>query len=160
MSGLDPKQLLTYVVRPALLRLTDIIPFTHAAEQMVLGTAIAESKLIHLDQLDSSSKPGPAYGLWQMEKITFQDHLRRMNPALEAGIFGYLSRLPTVQDLHWNLLLGAAMCRLLYWHAPEMLPLQGDATSMAALWKKRYNTPLGDGTTAKAIPCFQLACTF
>lgn len=160
MSGLDPKQLLTYVIEPALGRLFPTISHTPAGAQLVLGTAIVESGLVYLDQIDKQAKPGPAYGLWQMEKITFDDHLNRVSSALESGLFGYLSGIPTVSDLHWNLRLGAAMCRILYWHAPEALPAVGDALGMAQFWKKRYNTPLGAGTVEKALPCFKLACTF
>lgn len=161
MSGLDPKQLLKYVIEPALGRLSPIIPFSGAACRLVLGTALHESGgLVWLDQRDKADKPGPAYGLWQMEKSTFDDHLRRLGSALEPGVFGYLNSLPSVEMLHWNLYLGAAMCRILYYHAPEPLPPAGDALGMTQLWKKRYNTPLGAGTVEQALPCFKLACTF
>ena len=161
MSGLDPKQLLKYVIEPSLRRLEPRIPATRAATQLVLGTALHESGgLVWLDQRDTADKPGPAYGLWQMEKITFEDHLSRLSPALEQGVFGYLAVIPGVNDLHWNLQLGAAMCRVLYFHAPEPLPSADNALAMAMLWKKRYNTPLGAGTVEKAFPCFQHACTF
>lgn len=159
MSGLDPQQLLQYVIRPALLRLEAFIPHTRRAERLVLGTAITESGLQYLDQVDKLAKPGPAYGLWQMEKITFDDHLKRIPKGLEAGLYGYMAWVPDVEDLHWNLRLGAAMCRILYWHAPEPLPPEGDVLAMAQFWKKRYNTPLGAGTVEKALPCFKLACT-
>lgn len=159
MSGIDPKQLLKYVIEPALSRLQPIIPLTKASTQLVLGTAHHESGgLVWLDQRDKADKPGPAYGLWQMEKITFEDHLRRLNPALEPAIFGYMSRIPSVEDLHWNLCLGAAICRILYYHAPDALPAEGDALGMTQFWKKRYNTPLGAGTVEQALPSFQLAC--
>jgi len=160
VSGLDPRQLLEYVIEPALQRLSSVILPTHAAAQLVLGTAIAESNLEFIDQVDKAAKPGPAYGLWQMEKITFDDHLKRLDNRLIPGVYGYLSWKPDVEDLHWNLRLGAAMCRVLYWHAPEPRPVAGDALGMAQLWKKRYNTPLGAGTVEKALPCFRLACTF
>jgi|ERR1044072_1033489 hypothetical protein len=161
MSGLDPEQLLRYVIEPALRRLEPKIPVTRAATQLVLGTALHESDwLQYIDQVDKAAKPGPAYGLWQMEKITFDDHLKRLNPALEPGVFGYMSRIPSVEDLHWNLMLGAAMCRILYYHAPEALPPADNSQAMAQFWKKRYNTPLGAGTVDKALPCFRLACTF
>jgi len=160
MSGLDPKQLLEYVITPALLRLHPDISMSRAAAQLVLGTALHESGgLVWLDQVDKAAKPGPAYGLWQMEKITFDDHLSRLSDRLEKSVYGYLSRMPVVEDLHWNLLLGATMCRILYYHAPEALPAAGDALGMAQLWKKRYNTPLGAGTVEKALPSFKLACS-
>lgn len=158
--GLDPKQVKDYVIWPALERLSPVIPFSIAACQLVLGTALHESDgLKYIDQVDKAAKPGPAFGPWQIERITFDDHLRRMNDKLIPGMYGYLSWKPDVADLHWNLRLGAAMCRLIYWHAPETLPLAGDALGMAQLWKKRYNTPLGAGTVEKALPWFKLACT-
>lgn len=161
MSGLDPKQLLKYVIEPSLQRLGPVIPFSTAAAQIVLGTALHESGgLVWLDQRDKADKPGPAYGLWQMEKPTFEDHLNRLSVKLEPLVFGYLTHVPYAEDLHWNLALGAMMCRILYWHAPEALPLAGDALGMTQLWKKRYNTPLGAGTIEQALPCFKLACTF
>ncbi len=161
MSGLDPKQLLRYVIEPALKRLEPRIPCTRAAMQLVLGTALHESGgLVWIDQRDKFDKPGPAYGLWQMESPTFEDHLHRLSPDLEPGVYGYLSRIPAVWMLHGNLFLGAAMCRILYYHAPEAIPAENDALGMAQLWKKRYNTPLGAGTVEQALPCFKLACTF
>lgn len=159
-NGLDPAQLRDYVIEPALMRLAPHIPFKRAAVQLVLGTAMVESGLVYLDQIDKAAKPGPAYGLWQMEELTFEDHLKRIGPKLEPCVYGYLSGIPNVSALHWNLMLGAAMCRILYWHAPEEIPPEGHALDMAILWKKRYNTPLGAGTHQKALPCFQYACTF
>jgi hypothetical protein len=158
MTGLDPKQLAIWVIQPSLDRLGPLIPSSKAAIQLVLGTAMAESQLTYLDQIDKAGKPGPAYGLWQMEKITFDDHLLRMRDPLIGGMFGYMSIPPDVSDLHWNLRLGAAMCRLLYWHAPEKLPLVGDAEGMSKLWKKRYNTYLGAHTWEWAFLFFDKAC--
>lgn len=160
MSGVDPRQLIDYVIVPALKRIHPAIPFSIGAVKLVLGTAITESKLQYLDQIDKAAKPGPAYGLWQMEKLTFDDHLRRMGPAIEPGVYGYMSRIPIVSDLHWNLLLGAAMCRVHYWHTPDQIPAENDAVGMAELWKRRYNTVLGAGTVEKALPAFQLAVSF
>lgn len=159
MKGLDPGQLARFVIEPALERLNPIIPFTKAACQLDLGTALHESGgLQYIDQVDKAAKPGPAYGLWQIERLTFDDHLSRMRDSLIGAMFGYMSIVPSVEDLHWNLRLGAAMCRLIYWHAPEKIPQAGDALGMAQLWKKRYNTYLGAGTVEQALPSFELAC--
>lgn len=155
--GLDKKQLIDYVIRPALLSLIPLIPYSTAGDQLVLGTAITESGLAYLDQVDKAAKPGPAYGLWQMEKISFEDHLLRCSPALRDRL-GELGKLE-ISHLHGNLFLGAAMCRVLYFHAPEPMPAMGDALIMARFWKKRYNTFIGAGTVEKALPCFQAACT-
>lgn len=156
--GIDPGQLRKYVVEPALMRLDPHIPYSEAAVRLVLGTGMVESELKWLDQRDVADRPGPAFGPWQFERASFNDHLSRAGAALEPGLFGYMSRIPSVDDLHWNLLLGAAMCRLLYWHAPERIPERYDAVGMAMLWKQRYNTPLGAGTWQKALPYFEKAC--
>ncbi len=156
---IDPGQLLDYVIVPALARLAPVIPHTEVAARLVLGTALVESGLTALDQRDKAGKPGPAYGLWQIEKLTFDDHLSRAPKSLVSGLYGYMSWKPGIDDLHWNLRLGAAMCRLIYWHAPESLPSANDFEAMARLWKLRYNTPLGAGTVERAIPFFKLACS-
>jgi len=64
--GLDAEQLAKYVIRPTL----EYIGWHSAvAEQLVLGTAITESRLRFLKQLGS----GPALGIYQMEPATFRD---------------------------------------------------------------------------------------
>lgn len=158
MSGLDSRQLFNFVVIPALKRLEPWVPFSRSAAQMVLGTAMTESDLRYIDQVDSAGIPGPAYGLWQMEALTYADHFKRAAPGLRGALNTFLMGVPGASELHGNLYLGAAMCRVLYWHAPESLPLESDALSMAQLWKKRYNTPLGAGTVERALPYFVEAC--
>lgn len=158
MIGLDPSHLRIYVIEPALTLLHPLIPISREATQLVLGTAIVESELRFLDQMDKANKPGPAYGLWQMEGITFRDHFSRMSDQLKARVLLELKVRPATSDLYWNLRLAAQMCRILYWHAPEALPAAGDAEGMAALWKLRYNTYLGAGTIEKALPAFRRAC--
>lgn len=154
--GLDSKQLRDFVIRPVLQRLAPRIPFSEAAVSLVLGTALAESGLVFIDQIDRASKPGPAYGLWQMEASTFLDHIERAPYSLWTILNSYGP--VAVTFLHGNLFLGAAMCRLLYWHAPEKLPDASDAEGMAALWKLRYNTPKGAGSVQGAYPAFAHAC--
>lgn len=157
--GLDPQQVRTYVVRPALQRLG---AWTQAAENLVLGTAVHESRLRYIDQLDRAGKPGPAFGLWQMEAPTHDDIWRnflsfRANLAINVNYM-----LPAgprnAADMQWNLLYAAAMCRVSYLRSPDDLPAEADAAGMAQLWKHRYNTPLGAGTVEQALPAFALAC--
>lgn len=155
--GIDPGQLLTYVIRPTLLRLDLFVQATPRAEQIVLGTALTESKLKYIDQLDKAAKPGPAYGLWQMEEATYTDLTKRAPGSLRLALSAMFSWDGSVRELHGNLFLGAAMCRLKYFMCPEAVPHH--AAEMAALWKKRYNTYLGAGTIEKALPDFELACS-
>ena len=57
--ALDAKQLRELVIRPALM---EIELWSEAAEELVLGTAIVESRLSFIKQLGS----GPAFGLWPL----------------------------------------------------------------------------------------------
>lgn len=157
MTGLDPGQLLTYVVQPVLHRLRVFIPPTLQAERIVLGTAITESKLVYLDQRDRAGKPGPAYGPWQVERLTYTDLMKRAPAGLKEALRTMFAWDGSVRELHGNLFLGAAVCRLKYFMCPEAIPR--DPLSMAQLWKLRYNTPLGAGTVEKARPDFELACS-
>ncbi|MBF0148367.1 MAG: hypothetical protein HQL85_19610 [Magnetococcales bacterium] len=64
--GLNPHQLLEFVIRPALQRLG---LWSEEAEQLVVGTGIQESGLRHLRQIGG----GPGLGIWQMEPKTHAD---------------------------------------------------------------------------------------
>ena len=64
--ALDAKQLRELVNKPALL---EIELWSEAAEELVLGTAIVESRLSFIKQLGS----GPTSGLWQIEPDTHRD---------------------------------------------------------------------------------------
>lgn len=155
--GLDPEQLLRFVIQPALARLAPFIPYSVQATQLVLGTAITESKLVYIDQIDRAGKPGPAYGLWQMERATYADLFQRMTPELRAVVSSMFSFDGSVDELHGNLYLGAAICRVKYFMTPDRIPV--DHKAMAELWKRRYNTYLGAGTVEKALKDFKLACS-
>ena len=64
--ALDAKQLRELVIQPALM---EIELWSPAAEELVLGTAIVESRLSFIKQIGS----GPALGLWQIEPDTHRD---------------------------------------------------------------------------------------
>ena len=118
------------------------------AEQIVLGTAIAESNLESLYQIGG----GPARGLWQIEPFTARDVLRRylglridLRLRLKKAVYplGGMAWLANWSDddlsraLRSNLALGAAVCRLIYLWVPEPIPdtLEGQA----AYWVEHYN---------------------
>lgn len=118
-----------------------------AAEQLVLGTGIQESLLIHRQQIGG----GPALGLFQMETATHNDcwenYLRYRDPladkvkqTLDAG------QQPVAETMKVNDRYAAAMCRIRYMRVSASLPAQNDITAMADYWKQHYNTPLGAGT--------------
>ena len=138
------RSILVEAIRPAL---TALAAGGVAAEQLLLGTAIQESLLIHRQQLGG----GPALGLFQMETATHDDcwnnYLKfrkelgeKVKQTLEAG------QQPLAQTMKVNDRYAAAMCRVRYMRVPAALPVANDIDGMADYWKEHYNTPLGAGT--------------
>ena len=138
------RKVLLEAIRPALAALA---AGGLAAEQLLLGTAIQESLLIHRQQLGG----GPALGLFQMETATHDDcwnnHLKfrtrlanRVKQTLDPG----QEARATVMKV--NDRYAAAMCRVRYMRVAAALPAGNDIEAMANYWKEHYNTPLGAGT--------------
>ncbi len=152
-----------YVVTPAILRI-GLVGIERM--QLVIGTGGVESGgYNYLDQ--TTPGPGPAYGFWQMEKATHDDlwrnYIAYQPSALRDALLDMAGQRryeapPPVTVLHWNLMYAAAMCAVHYRRVKAPLPVAGNAVGMAAYWKRWYNTPLGKGTEAKALPYFQEAC--
>lgn len=150
---INVEQLRRYVIVPALDRLEI---HSLAREQLVLFTGVIESNLTHLDQINrGAERPGPAYGIFQMEKATHDDiainyiaykaPLRQRLETLKIeGMAGHL-------QMHGNLYYAAAMCGIHYLRAKAPLPDAGDLEAMAKYWKKYYNTILGSGSEAEFI---------
>lgn len=156
-GGLDPRQLRDYVVQPALEKLG--LPGGLNAEMLVIGTAAQESGFRYLHQIGK----GPALSLWQIEPATARDALAR-GPAgcLDRLCSAFNWKLVTPESLDrqlpGNLLLAAAMCRLIYYLKPFKLPIDNTPMTVAKLahiWKLHYNTPLGAGTEAQFIANWQ-----
>jgi hypothetical protein len=117
-----------------------------AAEQLVLGTGIQESLLVHRQQLGG----GPALGLFQMETATHNDcwvNFLNSRKALADKVRQTLDpgQEPAAQTMKVNDHYAAAMCRVRYLRVSEALPNAGDIPAMARYWKQYYNTPLGAG---------------
>lgn len=133
-----------YVLRPAL---EATQTWSESAENLLLGTAIVESRLVFLKQLNN----GPAIGLYQMEPNTYHDlciYLEKRRPELHDKIldFLWLEHLPTGMNMHvlqHNLGLQTLMARALYLRVPEPLPQAHDISGLGCYYKKYYNTPLG-----------------
>lgn len=150
MEGINLSHLRLHVIRPVLQYIEHWSP---AAENLVLGTALVESRAHYLAQLG-----GPALGLWQMEPATERDiwqNYLAFKPELRVKVEGLLTPLV---NLSGNLFYGAAMCRIHYLRVRDPLPAASDAAGMARYWKQFYNTPLGKGTVEKALPHFRAAC--
>jgi hypothetical protein len=138
------RDLLTPASRPAL---ATLVAGGLAAEQLLLGTAIQESLLVHRRQLGN----GPARGLFQMEPATHDDCwanflkfraplAARVRLTLDAG------QQAAARTMEVNDRYAAAMCRVRYLRVPAAMPAADDIEAMANYWKQHYNTPLGAGT--------------
>lgn len=144
------------VIRPTLKHLGLYSP---AAENLVLGTALVESKAEYLRQIK-----GPALGLWQIEPATWQDlheNFLRFRTDLRARLDELSTTAKMTEgplEMVGNLYYGCAVCRLIYRRAPEPLPDADDAEGMASYWKRFYNSSLGSGTVQRALAHFIVAC--
>ena len=138
------RNVLTAAIRPALAALD---AGGRATEQLLLGTAIQESLLVHRRQLGG----GPARGLFQMEPATHDDcwqNFLKFRPTLASKVRQTLDagQEPAANTLEVNDRYAAAMCRVRYMRVPAAMPPADDITAMANYWKQHYNTPLGAGS--------------
>lgn len=148
-----------YVILPALKPLG---LWSMAAENLLVGTAAHESNGgEYLHQIK-----GPALGIYQIEPLThfdiwenflrykkdLRDKILRMVPACNlrhdtvTGV-DYGSESMLITDLAY----ATVMARLVYFRAPQALPLPHDTSALAAYWKQYYNTPQGAGTERQFI---------
>jgi hypothetical protein len=143
---IDSQHLRDLIIRPILQTLNLWSP---AAEALVLGTAIHESRLVYLRQVGG----GPALGIYQIEPTTHADLCRNYldhRPVLKERVAAFLAPSPEPDaQLATNLAYATAICRLLYYRAPAPLPEASDVDGLAAYWKAHYNTPAGKGTAAE-----------
>lgn len=142
-------------IRPTLQR---IGLWSEAAEQLLLGTALAESGLTERVQRAG----GPAKGLFQMEPRTHDDiwsnflrYRRPLGTAVSA-----LARdpsAPSSADMEMNDAYACAMARIHYLRVPAALPPAGDHDRMANYWKAYYNTAGGMGTVTHFVDTWNSA---
>ena len=139
------------IIRPVLDYLAPEIPYSKAAEHLLLGTAVQETRLRYLFQLGA----GPALSHYQIEPRTHDDiWLHWLNQyqhrAIAEKVRGLLGVPPEPENQHLalagNVFYATAMCRVFYRRIPAPLPKVGDVWAMAQYWKKYYNTRLGAGT--------------
>jgi hypothetical protein len=152
--GVDPNQFRACIVEPALGALE--LPGAEAAIRLVLGTAIQESGLQSLVQ-----RSGPALGFFQIEPATLHD-LYENFLASRCDLDGRLALIQAgwprrEKQLVTNPLYAAAVCRLIYYRAPDPLPDAGDLDGIAKYWKRFYNTAGGAGTVAEFVSNYRRA---
>ncbi len=135
-------------IRPALQALEPIIPWTRAAENLVLGTAAHESGgFVHRVQIGAQGLgTGPARGLFQMEQATFRDLYGRYlgaHPVLRGKVD---TLWPNDGSDPWpqietNDRFAAAMCRIRYWDSAAKIGFDPrDVFEMSRCWSQFYNT--------------------
>lgn len=144
---MSPLEFSALIVKPAL---EAIGLWSQEAEQLVLGTAIHESGLVYLKQIN-----GPALGYWQMEPATHDDVWNRMPRDIRRGFAIFGSADGSAEDLYLRNDYAAAMCRMKYRLSPGPIPMT--LTAQAAYWKLYYNTPLGAGTVSEYIADWERA---
>ncbi len=138
---LDPGQFRRLVIRPALRAIGLCSP---AAERLLLGTALTESGLRRLHQVD-----GPALGIFQIEPATHADvwaNYLAYRENLASRVASLASEQPRLDQLVWNLAYATAIARLIYYRRPEPLPAADDLAGLARYWKAHFNTALGAGS--------------
>lgn len=185
MNGLNIQHFASLIVRPTLRGMAQATgrPFySKAAERLLIGTAIQESRLRHLRQLGS----GPALGLYQIEPATHQDvwenwvrhrdevaaflqltvpwhkgavQIRPEDAEREVGRGGVVFGWPRDHWLVSNLVYATAIARLVYYRQPYALPDAHDLPALGAYWKRHYNTIQGAGTSEEFVRNFERAWT-
>lgn len=141
------------IIRPTL-KMIDM--WSEAAEDLLLGTALQESRLIYTHQLGG----GPALGYWQMEPAThddiWQNWLRYRNDEqrLIVEILGDKAPMqgtPRASLLETEHPYACAMARIKYRRSPQPLPAHGDVVGYAKMWKSVYNSAGGAGNEVEFI---------
>lgn len=122
-----------------------------AAEELLLGTALMESNLIHRRQIG-----GPARGFFQMEPATHNDiwenflkHRTKLADRVKEVLTS--ERDDRLVELEVNDKYACAMARIHYLRVSAPLPQTGDVARMAAYWKLYYNTLRGRGEVPEYI---------
>ncbi len=147
---IPPEEFRRYVIRPVLGRLArcDARLGGAASEQLMLGTAIAESELNALAQ-----RGGPALSMFQIEPATFADiygRYLRLRPRLLTAVRAFMfPELAPLEQLAGNQHLACAIARVKYWMSPRPLPAPGNIDALGAYWKAHYNTSHGAGRTSR-----------
>jgi hypothetical protein len=145
-----PHTFVAQVIRPAL---RQIHLYSAAAEQLLLGTAIQESRLKYVVQ----QPHGPARGYFQMEPGTHDDIWKSFlhyHKHLAARVNSLLSKAESPHKfaaLKTNHKYAAAMCRVHYFRVSTALPHLNDIQAMAEYWKTYYNSEEGGGTVDEYV---------
>lgn len=144
---LDVQQFKTQIIVPTLQAFEELGLYSEAAINLMLGTALTESRLSALLQYGG----GPALGLFQIEPLTLDDIYKRyLQREDKKELLGRVHLFMTARDIHEqvisNLPFAVIMARIRYFMVPEALPDHDDLEGLADYYKKFYNTIKGSGT--------------
>ena len=145
-------QLRMNIIRPVLEHLDSVIPYSIAAENLLMGTCAQESRMgSYVVQVN-----GPACGIFQMEPATEQDIMvnylsYRSELSREVNLLAPEFQQGDMEQLTGNLYYATAMARVHYYRVPMAMPDADNVAQMANYWKLFYNTPEGRGTEAEFI---------
>jgi len=120
--------------------LKDVDLYSESAANLLLGTAIQESRLTYLKQKGG----GPALGLFQIEPATLNDiYYRYLKRDDKKELLGRVQQFTTTNNildqLVSNIPFAVLIARIRYLMSPEPLPAYDDLDSLAAYWKAHYN---------------------
>lgn len=140
------------VVNPALGALVPAgIPYSLVAADLLMATAAVETNLgSYLVQ-----QGGPALGVFQIQPGTLSSLWANLTPAQLTAVRSISTSQSPISQMTYNLVLSAAICRLVYWHNPMPLPPH----TAAGLWdayKKIWNTEAGKTTEPKFMAALGL----
>jgi hypothetical protein len=141
---LDVSQFRRLIVAPVL---KDLELWSKASENLMIGTALQESRLTYLEQIGG----GGALGPYQMEPTTTNDIFHRYLPNTSHTHLHkvVLKMLHPSEDIVlamiYNWRYATAMARIKYFMIPQRLPEADDIEGLARYWKLYYNTPQGAG---------------
>ena len=145
-----PAKFLEHIIRPTLAHLATVDPRlgSRASEQLMLGTAIAESRLNRIHQVGG----GQALSFFQIEPATFDDiynrYLRARLPLLIAVQDLRLPALTADEQLAGNPFFACGIARTKYWAIPHPIPEAGDLDAMGRYYKHYFNTGGGAGSAS------------
>ena len=135
-----------FIIRPTLQYLEPEIPWSLAAEQLLLGTAAQESHLGHLTGGKRDLR------MYQMEAATEKDiwiNYLAFNSPLAVKV----ATLGDIDERYY----AAALVRVHYWRTMRdgretaLFDIYNKTVDPARVWKKFYNTSKGKGTRRQFI---------
>jgi len=162
---MHPHHFHRFIIRPTLKYLHPLIPYSRAAEILLLGTALHESanlkywKQGHRILTDGN---GVARGPYGIEPATLNDVYNNFlffRPTLKSRVAEFSADLPSHEDqLITNTAYATIIARLIYWRWPDPMPASTDLPGLARFHERRFNSihgAIGKTTELEALYCFE-----